>query len=148
MVQHWQPRSFSSDTASRPRRLYGASRWTPGFGFHVSFGRRRSSNHAHGVACFGELIQIDGCEHRWFEHRAPMCTALVYVDDAASRLMVVRFAGSASTFSYFEMTLKYLQRFGKPLAFYSDKASIFRINQPGASYGTRLHAVRPGALRA
>jgi transposase len=86
-------------------------------------------------ACFGELIQIDGCEHRWFEHRAPMCTALVYVDDATSRLMVVRFAGSESTFSYFEATLEYLQRFGKPLAFYSDKASIFRINQPGAITG-------------
>jgi hypothetical protein len=33
-------------------------------------------------ACFGELIQIDGCEHRWFEDRAPMCTTIVYVDDA------------------------------------------------------------------
>jgi transposase len=86
-------------------------------------------------ACFGELIQIDGCEHRWFEHRAPMCTALVYVDDATSRLMVVRFAGSESTFSYFEATLEYLKGFGKPLAFYSDKASIFRINQPGAAAG-------------
>ena len=44
-------------------------------------------------ACVGELIQIDGCEHRWFEDRAPMCTAIVDVDDATSRLMVVRFAG-------------------------------------------------------
>ena len=86
-------------------------------------------------ACFGELIQIDGCEHRWFEHRAPMCTALVYVDDATSRLMIVRFAGSESTFAYFEATLQYLKCFGKPLAFYSDKASIFRINQPGAITG-------------
>ena len=40
-------------------------------------------------ACLGELIQIDGCDHRWFEERAPACTALVYVDDATSRLMVV-----------------------------------------------------------
>jgi hypothetical protein len=40
-------------------------------------------------ACLGELIQIDGCDHRWFEDRAPACTALVYVDDATSRLMVV-----------------------------------------------------------
>ena len=86
-------------------------------------------------ACFGELIQIDGCEHRWFEERAPMCTAIVYVDDATSRLMVVRFAGSESTFAYFEATLEYLKSFGKPLAFYSDKASIFRINQPGAVTG-------------
>jgi hypothetical protein len=38
-------------------------------------------------ACLGELVQIDGCDHRWFEDRAPACTALVYVDDATSRLM-------------------------------------------------------------
>ena len=36
-------------------------------------------------ACVGELIQIDDCEHHWFEDRAPMCTALVFVDDATSR---------------------------------------------------------------
>lgn len=33
-------------------------------------------------ACTGELIQIDGCDHHWFENRGPRCTALVYVDDA------------------------------------------------------------------
>lgn len=41
-------------------------------------------------ACCGELIQIDGCDHHWFENRAPACTALVYVDDATSRLMQLR----------------------------------------------------------
>jgi transposase len=86
-------------------------------------------------ACLGELIQIDGCEHRWFEDRAPMCTAIVYVDDATSRLMVVRFAGSESTFAYFEATREHIQRYGKPLAFYSDKASIFRVNRPEAASG-------------
>lgn len=86
-------------------------------------------------ACFGELIQIDGCEHRWFEDRAPMCTALVYVDDATSRLMVVRFTATESTFSYFEATREYLERYGKPLAFYSDKASVFRTNKVGAING-------------
>jgi transposase len=86
-------------------------------------------------ACFGELIQIDGCEHRWFEERAPMCTALVYVDDATSRLMTVRFTGTESTFAYFEATREYLERYGKPLAFYSDKASVFRTNKVGAING-------------
>jgi hypothetical protein len=81
-------------------------------------------------ACLGELVQIDGCEHRWFEDRGPVCTALVYVDDATSRLMIVRFAGVESTFAYYEATREYLERHGKPLAFYSDKASIFRINRP------------------
>jgi transposase len=86
-------------------------------------------------ACLGELIQIDGCEHRWFEERAPACTVLVYVDDATSRLMTVHFTGSESTFAYFEATREYLERYGKPLALYSDKASIFRVNQPPAVKG-------------
>jgi len=81
------------------------------------------------------LIQIDGCEHAWFEDRAPVCTALVYVDDATSRLMVVHFTPTESTFGYFEATRQYLARHGKPMAFYSDKASIFRVNRPDASSG-------------
>jgi len=86
-------------------------------------------------ACLGELVQIDGCDHRWFEDRASACTALVYVDDATSRLMVVRFVGVESTFAYFEATLQYLKQYGKPLAFYSDKASVFRVNKPSAAAG-------------
>lgn len=83
-------------------------------------------------ACLGELIQIDGCDHRWFEERASACTALVYVDDATSRLMLVHFTGAESTFSYFEATRAYLSSYGKPLAFYSDKASVFRVNRETA----------------
>ena len=36
----------------------------------------------HRRECLGELVQIDGCEHAWFEERGPVCTLLVYVDDA------------------------------------------------------------------
>ena len=89
-------------------------------------------------ACLGELVQIDGCEHPWFEDRAPVCTALVYVyvDDATSRLMHVLFTGTESTFGYFEATRRYFVRHGKPLAFYSDKASIFRVNHASATGGS------------
>jgi transposase len=86
-------------------------------------------------ACVGELIQIDGCEHHWFEDRGPMCTALVFVDDATSRLMAVKFTGTESTFAYFEALREYLDRYGKPLALYSDKATIFRVNRPSAVNG-------------
>jgi transposase len=85
--------------------------------------------------CLGELIQIDGSEHRWFEGRGPMCTALVFVDDATSRLMQLLFTNAETTFGYFEAMRTYLQRYGKPLAFYSDKASIFRVNHKNATAG-------------
>ncbi|MCX9043511.1 ISNCY family transposase, partial [Citrobacter portucalensis] len=86
-------------------------------------------------ACTGELIQIDGCDHHWFEDRARPCTLLVYVDDATSRLMHLRFVLSESTFSYYEATRGYLEKHGKPLALYSDKASVFRINNKHATNG-------------
>jgi hypothetical protein len=66
---------------------------------------------------------------------APACTALVYVDDATSRLIVVLFVGVESTFAYFEATHQYLKRYGKPLALYSVKASVFRVNKQSAAAG-------------
>ena len=83
----------------------------------------------------GELVQIDGSDHRWFEDRAPPCTLLVFVDDATSRLMELRFVVSESTFSYFEALKAYLRRHGKPVAFYSDKHSIFRVSKENAASG-------------
>lgn len=82
-------------------------------------------------ACLGQLIQIDGSEHAWFEDRASPCTLLVYVDDATSRLMMLHFTATESTFSYFEATRAYLERYGKPQALYSDKASVFRPTTKG-----------------
>ena len=77
--------------------------------------------------CYGELIQIDGSDHRWFEDRTGPCTLLFLIDDAASMLMEPRFVTSESTFSYFEVLESYLQNHGRPVAFYSDKHAVFRI---------------------
>jgi hypothetical protein len=77
----------------------------------------------HRRDCLGELIQIDGCEHWWFEDRGPMCTLLVFVDDATSRLMHLSFVPSESAFSYFQAAKSYLTTPGKPIVFYSDKHS-------------------------
>ena len=85
--------------------------------------------------CLGELVQIDGSEHAWFEARGEMCTLLAFVDDATSRLMVLRFVASESAFDYFRATRDYLQRHGKPIAFYSDKHSIFRVTSKDAIGG-------------
>lgn len=80
--------------------------------------------------CFGELIQIDGSDHRWFEDRGDPCTLLVFIDDATSTLMELRFVKSESTFSYFEALESYLLKHGRPVAFYSDKHSVFRVPKP------------------
>ncbi|RED10623.1 ISNCY family transposase [Pontivivens insulae] len=80
--------------------------------------------------CYGELIQIDGSEHRWFEDRGDPCTLLVFIDDATSTLMELRFVPSESTWSYFEAVESYLGNHGRPVAFYSDKHTVFRIPNP------------------
>jgi hypothetical protein len=85
--------------------------------------------------CLGELVQIDGSEHAWFEDRGPPCTLLAFVDDATSRLMQLRFATSESAFDYFRATRAYLEAHGKPVAFYSDKHGIFRVNSKEAAGG-------------
>ena len=93
--------------------------------------------------CLGELVQIDGSEHWWFEDRGSQSTLLVYVDDATSRLMHLKFVETESTpvqargrlFDYFQATREYLEAHGKPLAFYSDKHGVFRVNSTGAVQG-------------
>jgi len=80
-------------------------------------------------ACFGELVQIDGSDHAWFEDRGPKCTLLVYIDDATGQLLELWFVPDETTFAYFEASRHYFERFGKPVAFYSDKHGIFRVNQ-------------------
>ena len=84
---------------------------------------------------FGELIQIDGSDHRWFEQRGEPCTLLVFIDDATSTLMQLRFVPSESTDSYFQALQGYLEAHGCPVAFYSDKHTVFRVNRPDASGG-------------
>src|SRR5437660_5171401 len=96
----------------------------------------------------GEPVQVDGSEHWWFEDRGPQCTLLVFVDDATSRPMHLHFAESESTFAYFHAARAYLEAWGKPVAFYSDKHGVFRVNHPGAlggdgmtQFGRALHAL-------
>src|ERR1700682_6129125 len=97
--------------------------------------RKRIQQPRHRREHVGELIQIDGSDHRWFEDRAAPCTLLVFVDDATSRLMELRFVPFESTFAYFETLKSYLQHHGKPVAFYSDKHSIFRVSREDAASG-------------
>jgi len=81
-------------------------------------------------ACFGELVQIDGSDHAWFEERGPKCTLLVYIDDATGQLVELWFVPDETFFAYCEASRHYFEGYGKPVAFYSDKHGIFRVNQP------------------
>lgn len=87
---------------------------------------------------FGELVQVDGSHHDWFEGRAPKCCLLVYIDDATSEILHLYFCDSESTFSYMASTKSYLEQHGKPVAFYTDKLGVFRVNHPQSQDVTAL----------
>ena len=89
-------------------------------------------------ACFGELVQIDGSPHDWFEGRAEACVLLVFIDDAAGKLLQLQFVENESFFSYAQAAEGYFRRYGKPVAFYSDKHGIFRVNQRSAGTGEAI----------
>lgn len=79
--------------------------------------------------CVGELVQLDGSDHDWFEGRGPRCVLLPYVDDATSRVLNGRFISVEDTLNLMTATKTYLQTCGRPLAFYVDKDSIYKINR-------------------
>lgn len=96
----------------------------------------RVHQHRARRSCLGELIQIDGSPHDWFEDRGPRCCLLVFIDDATSQLMYLHFADAESTEAYFTAAEAYIKLHGRPLCYYSDRHSIFRVNIPEATTGT------------
>ena len=74
---------------------------------------------------FGELVQWDASEHDWLEGRGEKLYLIAMIDDATSRLFA-RFVRHDSTEENMKLLWSYLERFGRPLMFYTDKASLFQ----------------------
>ncbi len=73
---------------------------------------------------FGELIQIDGSHHDWFEGRSPRCVLMVAIDDATSLLTSLYFAPGENLEAYLKTLQCHLQTYGIPQAFYGDRCSV------------------------
>ena len=80
--------------------------------------------------CAGELVQIDGSPHAWFEDRAPKCCLIAFIDDATSELTQACFYPVKSTRAYLHSLQCYVSAHGRPLALYSDRHSIFTKHDP------------------
>jgi transposase len=107
--------------------------------------KRRKKARVHQMrerrSCFGELIQIDGSPHDWFEGRGEKCCLLVFIDDATGKLVNLRFEETETTVGYFRATKEYVTKYGLPMAFYSDKHGIFRVNTPDCEGVTQFGRV-------
>lgn len=76
----------------------------------------------------GELVQIDGSYHAWLEERGPKACLILFVDDATSEILAAQFVDHESFFAYTRICKSYFRSIGLPVAFYSDKFSVFRVN--------------------
>ena len=86
----------------------------------------------------GELVQVDGSPHDWFEGRGPRCALIVFIDDGdgglfeSGRLLALRFCRSETTEAYMETLREHLAAHGRPVALYSDRYGVFRVNRKGS----------------
>jgi transposase len=96
---------------------------------------------------FGELVQIDGSPHAWLEDRGPRATLLVFIDDATGRLTDLRFVPAETTKGYLQGLRAHVAAHGVPLALYSDRHGIFRLNAKGVDRGDGLTAFGRVAAR-
>jgi transposase-like protein len=73
----------------------------------------------------GELVQLDGSHHDWFEGRGPRCVLMAYIDDASSRVFA-RFYEYEGTIPAMDSFTRYVTRQGIPLAIYADKHTTYQ----------------------
>jgi len=90
----------------------------------------------------GLLVQVDGSHHAWFEGRGPKCVLLLMIDDATGRVQYAYFAKAEDTASIMRLVKRYLELFGRPVALYVDKHSIYKVNRE-ANVDEQLRAEQP-----
>lgn len=78
--------------------------------------------------CFGEMVQMDGSDHDWFEGRRNKCVLLASIDDATNKIFL-RFTEHEDTRNLMQFSRTYLKKFGRPLSFYVDKDGIYKTNR-------------------
>ena len=81
-------------------------------------------------ACFGELVQMDTSLHEWTEGRGEAMVLITMIDDATSRLLA-RFYPADTVEAHFDLLGRWLEKYGRPLALYTDRHGIFEAHKKG-----------------
>jgi len=79
-------------------------------------------------AHFGELVQLDGSHHQWFEKRAPKSCLMNMVDDATSTTQSL-FAAEETSFAAMELLWQWIERYGIPRALYTDRKNVYVVDE-------------------
>jgi len=78
---------------------------------------------------FGELIQIDGSPHKWFEIRGEPCNLINFVDDASSDVAKSELVKSEDRKTLMRLTKEFIEEYGRPASIYVDRHSIYKVNR-------------------
>jgi len=81
-------------------------------------------------ACFGELVQMDTSLHDWTEGRGETMVLITMIDDATSRILA-RFYPADTLEAHFDLLGRWLEKYGRPLALYTDRHGIFEAHKKG-----------------
>ena len=74
---------------------------------------------------WGEMVQMDGSHHDWFEGRGPACVFMGYIDDATGKVYG-RFYGYEGTIPAMDSFMRYIRKYGLPMAIYLDKHTTYK----------------------
>ncbi|HME45613.1 MAG TPA: ISNCY family transposase [Syntrophorhabdales bacterium] len=75
--------------------------------------------------CYGEMLQMDGSHHDWFEGRGPRCVLMAYIDDATGNVYG-RFYGYEGTIPAMDSFTRYITKYGLPMRVYLDKHTTYK----------------------
>jgi transposase len=92
--------------------------------------RRKSRGHRRWrerKAHFGEMVQMDGSHHDWFEGRGPGCVLMGYIDDATGKVLG-RFYEYEGTFPAMDSFKRYIGKYGLPIRVYLDRHTTYKSN--------------------
>jgi hypothetical protein len=93
-------------------------------------GRSKHRSRRERRDCLGEMVQMDGSHHDWFEGRRSWCVLMVMIDDATGRTFA-RFFEGETTCAAFEVFGAYARKHGLPRSLYVDRDSIYRSDRQG-----------------
>jgi len=79
-------------------------------------------------SCRGEMVQLDGSHHDWFEGRGPVCVLMAYVDDATGEVFA-RFYEYEGTLPAMDSFKRYIRRYGVPQSVYLDRHSTYKSTE-------------------
>jgi hypothetical protein len=121
-AEYLEQKGLEIDHETLRRWLISRQLWT------VKRRRQKHRQWRERRACFGEMVQIDGSHHDWFEGRRERAVLMVMVDDATGRILA-GFSEEETTEACYDIFERWARQWGMPLSLYADRDSIYRCER-------------------